>query len=298
MPLLVGPAALIQAIATKLNYPCPPIHHGDLATASEPCLIDTGGESLNQVRPGKFDALTGQASFDAVCLCVDAAIRGDVAAVVTGPIQKEAWKLAGIQYPGHTEFLAERTGTDDVRMMLTSDQISCVLVTIHVPLADVPRLLTQQAIVDSIRLAGEAAWRRIGRQPRITVCGLNPHAGENGMFSHGEETNIIEPAIAESRQHGFDVRGPLPPDTAFTPLMREATDVYVCMYHDQGLIPLKALAFDDAVNVTLGLPIIRTSVDHGTALDLAWTGKASHGSFLAAIELAIDLAAPTGTIAP
>ncbi len=131
--------------------------------------------------------------------------------------------------------------------------------------------------------------RRHDHAPRVTVCGLNPHAGENGLFSHGEEAELIQPAIDLARESGIDVTGPLPPDTAFTPAIRHKTDVYVCMYHDQGLIPLKALAFDDAVNVTLGLPIVRTSVDHGTALDLAWQGKANHHSMLAAIDLAIDL---------
>lgn len=131
--------------------------------------------------------------------------------------------------------------------------------------------------------------RRHQRPVRVTVCGLNPHAGENGLFSHGEEEDVIQPAIDEARREGIEINGPLPPDTAFTPAIRRDTDVYVCMYHDQGLIPLKALAFDHAVNVTLGLPIVRTSVDHGTALDLAWQGKANHHSMLAAIEMAIEL---------
>jgi 4-hydroxythreonine-4-phosphate dehydrogenase len=174
-------------------------------------------------------------------------------------------------------------------MMLTSDSISCVLATIHIPLADVPSKLTTHSILRAIRLGAAALSLRHRRPARVTVCGLNPHAGENGMFSHGEEDRLINPAIEDARQDGVHVVGPLPPDTAFTPSMRRQTDVYVCMYHDQGLIPLKALAFDDAVNVTLGLPIVRTSVDHGTALDLAWQGKASHSSMLAAIDMAIDL---------
>lgn len=131
--------------------------------------------------------------------------------------------------------------------------------------------------------------RREKRAARVTVLGLNPHAGENGLMGHGEEANIIQPAIDAARAEGIQIVGPLPPDTAFTPSLRRATDVYVCMYHDQGLIPLKALAFDDAVNVTLGLPIIRTSVDHGTAMDLAWKGTANHASMLAAIQMAVDL---------
>ena len=154
-----------------------------------------------------------------------------------------------------------------------------------------PRLLTTESILRAIRLGAAALSKRLGRAARVTVCGLNPHAGENGLFSHGEEQDVIEPAIEAARTEGIDVTGPLPPDTAFTPrASRSHSDVYVCMYHDQGLIPLKALAFDDAVNVTLGLPIVRTSVDHGTALDLAWQGTANHQSMLAAIAMAIELA--------
>ena len=145
-------------------------------------------------------------------------------------------------------------------------------------------------IFRAIGLAAQAMEKRLGRPARVAVCGLNPHAGEGGMFSHGEEENLIVPAIIQARQMGIEVTGPLPPDTAFTPAVRLHTDVYVCMYHDQGLIPLKTLAFDDAVNVTLGLPVVRTSVDHGTALDIAWTGQASHQSMLAAIHMAVDLA--------
>jgi 4-hydroxythreonine-4-phosphate dehydrogenase len=186
--------------------------------------------------------------------------------------------------------LAERTGVKDFCMMLTSDAISCVLATIHVPLADVASLLTVESIERAIRLGAAALAKRLGRPARVTVCGLNPHAGEHGLFSHGEEERVIQPAIEATQAAGFHVTGPLPPDTAFTPAVREQTDVYVCMYHDQGLIPLKAIAFEDAVNVTLGLPIVRTSVDHGTALDLAWRGAANHQSMLAAIKMAADLA--------
>ena len=227
---------------------------------------------------------------EAVDQAIADAIDGDIDAIVTGPIQKEAWHAAGIEFPGHTELLADRLGITDFCMMLTSDSISCVLATIHIPLADVPKALTTDLILRAIRLAAHALATREQRPARVTVCGLNPHAGENGLFSHGEESNVIQPAIDAARSEGIDVNGPVSPDTAFTPAIRATTDVYVCMYHDQGLIPLKALAFDDAVNVTLGLPIVRTSVDHGTALDLAWQGKASHRSMLAAIHMAIDLA--------
>ena len=276
-PVLYGPRDCLHGIARTLGieHPVNSVDIGDVGS----------------VKAGEFTAKTGQASFDCFDAAIDDAIKGNVAAVVTGPIQKEAWHLAGIPFPGHTEVLAERTGTDDFCMMLTSEAMSCVLVTIHIPLADVVKQLNQPKIERAIRLAGQAMTRRHGRPAKIVVCGLNPHAGENGLFSHGEESKIIAPAVQQCIEEGFHVLGPVPPDTAFTPKMRASTDAYVCMYHDQGLIPIKAISFDDAVNVTLGLPIVRTSVDHGTALDLAWKGTANHQSLLAAIDMAIDLAA-------
>ena len=277
-PILYGPAAAIRKIAQTLKL--------DIGAS----IVDVGALDLDSLRPGVVCAETGLASFQAVDKAIEDAIAGRVDAIVTGPIQKEAWHAAGIPFPGHTELLADRTSVDDYCMMLTSQEISCVLATIHVPLADVARLLTSESIIRAIRLGAEAVSRRLGRPARVTVCGLNPHAGENGLFSHGEEQAVIEPAIESARSQGIEVNGPLPPDTAFTPRIRRQTDLYVCMYHDQGLIPLKALAFDDAVNVTLGLPIVRTSVDHGTALDLAWRGTANHQSMLAAIAMAIELA--------
>jgi 4-hydroxythreonine-4-phosphate dehydrogenase len=276
-PILVGPAIAIGMIADHVGLALPPE------------IVDVGSLDPKDVQPGRFNAATGKASFSAVTRAIDDALAGRIDAIVTGPIQKEAWNSAGIPYPGHTELLADRTGTTECSMMLTSDKISCVLATVHIPLADVAGALTTESVSRAIRQGADAIGRRLGRPARVTVCGLNPHAGEGGMISHGEETTIIAPAILAARERGIEVIGPLPPDTAFTPAHRRETDVYVCMYHDQGLIPLKALAFDDAVNVTLGLPIVRTSVDHGTALDLAWQGVANHQSMLAAIEMAIEL---------
>jgi 4-hydroxythreonine-4-phosphate dehydrogenase len=186
--------------------------------------------------------------------------------------------------------LADRTKTDRYCMMLTSEEVTCSLVTVHVGLCDVPRLLSVERIVEVIELTDAAMRAARGRPARLTVCGLNPHAGEHGLFGNGEEERLIGPAIAIAQQRGIDVDGPLPPDTAFLPAKRHVTDAYVCMYHDQGLIPLKALAFDSAINVTLGLPFVRTSVDHGTALDIAWQGKASLTSMLHAVEWAARLA--------
>ncbi len=289
-PILVGPIDVMRRIAEEL----PREIFGDIDL---PQFVDkhardwihVGGIHRDAVHPGKFSRETGQASYDAVVRAMDAAIAGQVDAIVTGPIQKEAWHAAGIAFPGHTELLAAHTGTDDFRMMLSAPGISCALVTIHIPLADVASTISIKAIVRTIHLAAEALRHRASGDVRVTVCGLNPHAGENGLFSHGEERDIIEPAIEAAAAEGIRIIGPVPPDTAFTPAMRAKTDVYVCMYHDQGLIPLKAIAFDDGVNVTLGLPIIRTSVDHGTALDIAWKGIASHSSMIAAINMAIDM---------
>ena len=278
VPILFGPEQAISRIADVVQLGQPDHVH------------DVGGLDAGLLQPGVFSSATGRSSFQAVDKAIAEAMDGQVDAIVTGPIQKEAWHAAGIEFPGHTEMLADRLGISDFCMMLTSESISCVLATIHIPLADVSKSLTTDAILRAIRLGGDALAARERRPARVTVCGLNPHAGENGLFSHGEEANVIQPAIVAARTDGIEVIGPVPPDTAFTPAMRSMTDVYVCMYHDQGLIPLKALAFDDAVNVTLGLPIVRTSVDHGTALDLAWQGKASHRSMLAAIRMAIDLA--------
>ena len=278
--ILYGPENAIQAVGQHLGLK----HHGEIR--------DIGKIASENLKPGRPNAETGLASFEAVKTAIQDAIAERVDALVTGPIQKEAWHASGIPYPGHTELLAERTKTQDFCMMLTSPEITCCLVTIHLPLADVANALSASSIERTIRLAACTLSQKLGRDASITVCGLNPHAGENGQFSHHEEENLIQPAIQEARRQGLVVTGPLPPDTAFTPAQRKKTDAYICMYHDQGLIPLKALAFDDAVNVTLGLPIIRTSVDHGTALDLAWKGKANYQSMISAINFAIQCLDP------
>lgn len=298
---LLGDAELLARVAAAVELPLPPQIEAQAwlsGTQSLPVggsvVISVGELAAAAVQPGHWTAETGAASHQWVRFAAQAAIEGRLDAIVTGPIQKEAWHAAGIDYPGHTEFLAELTGSDDVRMMLTSDEISCVLATIHVPLADVAKELTSEDVFQAIRLGAAALERRTqqrdGRPPRVTVCGLNPHAGEHGLFSHHEEEQIIVPAIERARAAGIDVVGPLSPDTAFVPARRRVTDLYVCMYHDQGLIPLKALAFDEAVNVTLGLPIVRTSVDHGTAMDIAWRGTACAASLFSAVQLAGELA--------
>lgn len=298
---LIGNHHLLRRVADALRLDLPPevdpsswFASGSQCPSSRVGVISVGELDVEKVNPGKWTSDTGAASNAWVRFTVEATLTGRFDAMVTGPIQKEAWQAAGISHHGHTELVTEMTGSNKVRMMLTSEEISCVLATIHLPMADVASRLTSDGVFDSIRLAAEAVKRRSRHrhrgEPSVSVCGLNPHAGEHGLMSHGEEEQIIEPAIRRARDLGINVEGPLSPDTAFLPARRKATDVYVCMYHDQGLIPLKTLAFDEAVNVTLGLPIIRTSVDHGTAMDLAWKGVASDKSLCAAVRLAGELA--------
>lgn len=252
-------------------------------------LVDFSAAIPGSFEQGKVSAAAGRASYEYFCTAIDWALRGEIDGIVTSPINKESLHLAGLEYPGHTEILEARTGAAEVGMMLTASAITCSLVTTHVPLAAVPGLLTRAKIEQVIRLTHEAM--RILRdkpRPALTVLGLNPHAGEHGLFGT-EEMEVIEPAVRSALEAGYNVRGPLPPDTAFLPAIRRQTDAYVCMYHDQGLIPLKALAFDEGVNVTLGLPIVRTSVDHGTAFDIAWKGLADSSSLKSALQLAWKL---------
>lgn len=259
------------------------------APYDEPILIDFCWQPAAEIQPGRIQAAAGQASYEYLLAAIDAALQGAIAGIVTNPINKEALAAAEIPYPGHTEILAERCEADPVVMMLTSRKITCSLVTTHIGYAEVPQELTTDKICTTISLTAEAMRKMRGHEPRLVVCGLNPHAGEQGLFGNREEEEVIAPAVEWARQQDLQITGPLPPDTAFVPRRREQTDAYICMYHDQGLIPLKAIAFDEGVNVTLGLPIIRTSVDHGTAFDIAWQGKADVSSLIAAIELALDL---------
>src|SRR5439155_16039296 len=202
---------------------------------------------------GKISAATGRAAFTYVDRAIDAALADQVAAVSTAPLNKEALHAAGINFPGHTEIFAARTNAPRSCMMQYSDEITCTFVTVHVGYREVPALLTKERILDVIELTAEALERLRGRKPKLAVCGLNPHAGEHGLFGDREEERIIIPAIEEARAKGINVTGPLPPDTAFLPKHRRTTDAYACMYHDQGLIPLKSLAFEVAVNITLGM---------------------------------------------
>lgn len=245
--------------------------------------------NLAAFTPGELSGAAGQASYDLIVQAVRDAQAGVVDAVATAPVNKEAFKLAGLPWAGHTDLLAHLTGADHVAMMFHSDVLRVVLATVHIPLVDVSRVLTRESMTSTIRLVARELPRFGIASPRIGVAGVNPHAGEHGLFGR-EEIDAVAPAVATCRAEGIDVSGPFPGDTVFVRAVRGAFDVVIACYHDQGLIPVKLLAFGQAVNVTIGLPIIRTSVDHGTAFDIAGTGTADHGSMVAAVLLAAQLA--------
>ncbi|MGA0570168.1 4-hydroxythreonine-4-phosphate dehydrogenase PdxA [Variovorax sp. VNK109] len=252
---------------------------------------------------GRVAASAGRAAADSVIWAARAALRGEVAAMVTAPLHKEALAAAGVAFPGHTELLqaeaavhlGQTVAQTPVRMMLASDELRTVLVSIHVSLRDAIAAVTQSQVFETLRITHESLGEVLGRVPRIAVAGLNPHAGEGGLFGT-EEREAIAPAIARALDAGMDVSGPFAPDTVFmrarsAPGHPGEFDVVVAMYHDQGLIPVKYLGVDKGVNVTLGLPLVRTSPDHGTAFDIAGTGKADPSSLREAVRMARLLSA-------
>ena len=240
--------------------------------------------------PGKPDVANAAAVTEAIEIAVRECLDGNAAALVTAPIHKAVLNAAGFPFPGHTEFLAELTGARRAVMMLASDTLRVVPLTIHMPIAQVPAQVTKQALFDTGEIILTALRRDFGiLMPRLAVAGLNPHAGEDGMLG-AEELTVIAPAVAALKARGFAVRGPLSADTLFHAEARQTYDAVLCMYHDQALIPIKTLSFWDGVNVTLGLPIVRTSPDHGTALDIAGQGKADPRSMIAAVKMAAKMA--------
>lgn len=242
------------------------------------------------VVPGVPTVATAQAAIDALEESVRLLKSGEIEAVVTAPVGKEGLHDLGFHFPGQTEFFADRLGCESHAMCLTGKHLTVALVTIHVALADVPRLLCKDEIVRVGRLLAQFCWQRGVSHPRVAVCGLNPHAGENGAFGC-EDLEMVAPAVAELQEGAGDVEfsGPHPPDTIFRPAADGDYDAVLCMYHDQGLIPLKLLDFDTGVNVTLGLPKPRTSPDHGTAYGIAGAGMASASSMIHAIQLACEM---------
>jgi len=239
---------------------------------------------------GKPDPATASATIASIDRAIALALHGDAGAIVTNPIQKSNLYAAGFAYPGHTEYLAAKAGNVPVAMLLACPELRVVPVTIHVALQDAISGLTTAAIVETAMLVARCLASDFGiARPRLAVAGLNPHAGEAGAMG-SEDADIVAPAVAALKAAGIDAVGPLPPDTMFGARVRTGYDAAICMYHDQALIPLKTLDVDGGVNVTLGLPFVRTSPDHGTALDIAGTGRAHPGSLIAALRLAGELA--------
>ena len=239
---------------------------------------------------GQVSAGAGQAAYDVIVEAVAAAQRGEVDAIATAPVSKEAFALAGLPWKGHTDLLGHLTGSAFVAMMFESPALRVVLATVHVALRDVAALLTQDLLERTIALTAAELPRFGVVAPRLALAALNPHAGEHGLMGE-EDERVLAPAVAASRAAGIDVAGPFPADTVFLRAHRGEFAAVIACYHDQGLIPVKLLAFGQAVNVTLGLPIVRTSVDHGTAFDIAGTGRADPGSMIEAVCLAARLAA-------
>ncbi|MDD3757052.1 MAG: 4-hydroxythreonine-4-phosphate dehydrogenase PdxA [Advenella sp.] len=237
---------------------------------------------------GQVSKEAGQGAYAYLCQAIDDAMAGQIVAIVTAPLHKVSLKMAGVDHPGHTEILAQRSGAGQVGMMLLNDELRVLLVTIHIPLSVVPQQVTYENECTAIRLAHQAC-RQLGiEHPRVAVAGLNPHAGEEGRFGL-EDVNIIAPAIEYMREQGVNVSGPYPGDTIFMRARKGEFDIVVAQYHDQGLIPVKYLGVDNGINVTVGLPFIRTSVDHGTAFDIAGKGIADESSLRAAFELAMKM---------
>ena len=297
---LFGHVDFLRARAARLGLPveirpATPAEAGEIFADALPVVPIEG---LVADRPGEASPVSAPAVVKSIAAAVEATLTGACRALVTAPIHKGALYASGFHYPGHTEYLAALCANGGAAkapvMMLMHEELRVVPLTIHVPLADVPKLVTGELILTTARTLAHDLRTRFGiAAPKIGVAGLNPHAGEGGGIGQ-EELEVIAPAVAELKFEGLDVDGPFPGDTLFYPPLWRRFDAIIAMYHDQALIPIKTVAFDSAVNTTLGLPIVRTSPDHGTAFDLAGTGKASVTSFLAALRLADRLTAEHG----
>ena len=297
-PAGIGPEICVKAVIDRqVLEVCSPVVIGNakiLEQTSQQLGIDielpsiNAGEELGQFSTGIDAAETGKASAVYIETAVDLWRRGHVDAIATAPISKKALSLAGYKFPGHTEFLAHLTGTDRVGMSFFGGNLRVVLLSTHLSLINAIKKVTSENLVELISFSDRELTKLLGRKPKIAVAGLNPHASEGGMFGN-EEASQIEPAVKTCQANGVDVSGPYSPDTIFLRCSRGEFDACIALYHDQATIPVKALAFGSAVNVTLGLPLIRTSVDHGTAFDIAGKGLADATSMVAAIKLAAEL---------
>jgi 4-hydroxythreonine-4-phosphate dehydrogenase len=279
-PAGIGPEiAAACAARPDVLAVCEPVLYGPVSPAD-----------LQRFAPGRVSAAAGRAAYDAIVAAVADAQAGRVDAIATAPINKEAFAAAGLAWRGHTELLAHLTGASRFAMMFHAAELRVVLLTVHIPLAAVPAALTRDHVESMIALAAGELPRFGYPRASLAVAGLNPHAGEHGVIGR-EDDEVLRPAIEAARARGLTVDGPFPADTIFLRAMRGEFDAVIACYHDQGLIPVKMAAFGRAVNVTLGLPIIRTSVDHGTAFDIAGKGKADESSLVEAVRLAARLAA-------
>jgi len=291
-PLIIGDSTIIQQALKLLNF-----NHKNINIIDDPKqgiykfdsldIMDISNININCSKLLKPNIKTGTAMQEYIIKGVDLALKNHISALVTCPITKTALKLAGSKFHGHTELLAQRSDTQNYAMMMAGEKLKVVLVTIHIPLSHVAASLTINDIVKKINLTHISLKERFNiKNPRIAVAGLNPHAGEATMFGN-EEKNIIAPAVRLAKKEGLTIDGPLPPDTVFYQAVNGKYDAVICMYHDQGLIAFKLIHFKDGVNTTIGLPIIRTSVDHGTAYDIAWKGIADPLSLVQAIKMAV-----------
>ena len=287
--VLIGSRPVLDRQARKLRLHLPPAGRPDAPPRSSVFVWDPAPDFAPAWQPGRITADASRAAAAWIHFAVEACLDGQLDGMVTAPICKEGLKMAGLTVPGHTEMLAQLCDTDRFAMMLFGGPLRVILATRHVPLAQVSATLTRASLLETIELAGEALPWLGCRRARIGVCGLNPHAGDGGALGD-EEQRIITPAIAAARRKGFRVSGPVPADVIFHQAVHGRHDAVVAMYHDQGLGPLKMLAFESGVNVTLGLPIVRTSPDHGTAFDIAGRGRANPSSMEEAIRWAAKLA--------
>jgi 4-hydroxythreonine-4-phosphate dehydrogenase len=318
----VGPEVIMKSMAHPELYDlCRPIVIGDASRLEEAGRIVGSSLKVRSLRPDEFDRATfqpgtvdcidlklipgdlpwgklspiaGDAAYQYIAGAARLAVAGRVGAICTAPLNKEALRLGGHRFPGHTEMLADLTNTTEVSMMLSTPKLKVTHVTTHIGLIDAIALIEPGLVERTIARAHSVLVKSGNMNPKIGVCGINPHAGENGLFGHGEEEEKIAPAIAACRAKGWNVVGPLPADTLFFLAQRGDFDMVIAMYHDQGHGPVKVLGLESGVNITIGLPVVRTSVDHGTAFDIAGTGKADERSMLEALREAAELAPGDG----
>ncbi len=297
--LVVGSAAVLAHSAEALGWELGARHVADPDWEREgPAILDTGAFAIRELEPRRADALGGRAALDYIECAVGLVLAGDADAIVTAPINKEAIGAAGSRFPGHTEMLAHLSGARLPVMVLANPRLRVALVTTHVALREVPAAIREEDIVETARVLSEGLTRYFGlRAPRIALCGLNPHCSDGGRFGD-EEARIIEPAAEAARRAGIDLRGPKPADTVFWHAQEGEYDAVLALYHDQGMIPVKMGGLAEVVDVTLGLPFVRTGVGHGTAYDIAGRGQADERSLVNAVRLAAEMVRSSRARAP